>query len=221
SYTGVVGTDIYGDKMIEALKRKDIDVSHLRKLKGNTAITEVELVDGERVFGDYDEGVLKYLTLSDEDINFLSGHDIVISGLWGNVQSYFKKIKESSTKIAFDAATRPMDSAAQEALPYVDYFFFASDDVFNVKIKSLMKDLYEKGPKLVIVTLGELGSVVYDGKNYEKFGIIPCTVVDTMGAGDSYIAGFLTGILENKEIKEAMKLGAQTASETLSYNGAW
>ena len=66
------------------------------------------------------------------------------------------------------------------------------------------------------------GSMCYDGKDFHRFGIIPCEeVVDSMGAGDSYIAGFLKGMIEGKTIEEAMKLGAANATETLKYFGAW
>ena len=46
------------------------------------------------------------------------------------------------------------------------------------------------GPKLVIVTLAELGSVIYDG--YEFIDIPPYKIdlVDATGAGDTYMAGF-------------------------------
>ena len=44
---------------------------------------------------------------------------------------------------------------------------------------------------------------------------------DTMGAGDSYIAGFLKSILENKPIRSCMEAGAQNAGITLGYQGAW
>ena len=56
SYTGVVGSDKYGQIMIDALKAKGVDTSHVRRVPGSTAITHVELVDGERVFGDYGRG---------------------------------------------------------------------------------------------------------------------------------------------------------------------
>ena len=46
-------------------------------------------------------------------------------------------------------------------------------------------------------------------------------VVDTMGAGDSYIAGFLAGIVDGLSIEECMHQGAATATETLKYFGAW
>lgn len=48
-----------------------------------------------------------------------------------------------------------------------------------------------------------------------------CEVIDNMGAGDSYIAGFLIGILEGKSISECMQKGALSSSETIGYYGAW
>ena len=42
-----------------------------------------------------------------------------------------------------------------------------------------------------------------------------------MGAGDSYIAGFLFGLLRGKSIPDCMALGAQSSSVTLQYSGAW
>lgn len=218
---GVVGTDQYGKLMKEKIAEKGVDVSHIRFMEGSTAITHVELVDGERVFGEYEEGVLADFKLTDEEIDFLCSHDMVVTGLWGNVHDDLAKIQARGVKVAFDAATRPEDPAAVTAIPSVDYLFFATDDGDTPELRETMKQIKAKGPKLVITTLGEKGSIVYDGEKYTTFGIIPCNVVDTMGAGDSFIAGFLKGILEEKPVEECMKMGATNSSVTLEYNGAW
>ena len=42
-----------------------------------------------------------------------------------------------------------------------------------------------------------------------------------MGAGDSFIAGFLYAICEGKGIQEAMADGAANSSVTIAYSGAW
>ena len=85
-----------------------------------------------------------------------------------------------------------------------------------------MKEYHDKGPKLVVAMLGTDGSLCYDGKEYHSYGIVECDkVVDSMGAGDSYIAGFLSGIVEGLSIEECMHKGAATATETLKYFGAW
>ena len=221
SYTGVVGTDEYGKIMKEKMAEKGVDVSHIRFEEGSTAITHVELIDGERVFGEYEEGVLKDFKLTREEIDFLCEHDMVVTGLWGYIHENLAEIQSRGVENAFVAATRPDDEAARIAIPSTDYLFFATDDGDTPELRAQMKDIFDRGPKLVITTLGDKGSIVYDGNEYKTFGIIPCNVVDTMGAGDSYIAGFLKGILEGKPVEECMKDGASNSSVTLEYNGAW
>ena len=64
--------------------------------------------------------------------------------------------------------------------------------------------------------------MVYDGQEfYEK---IPYNrgkkIVDTMGAGDSFIAGYLS-CCDNTDVKEALYLGACNSAKTIQYKGAW
>lgn len=221
SYTGVVGDDEYGRFMIDAIRNKGVNVSNIKILPGETAITHVELVDGERILGDYEEGVMKDFKISDEDIEFFQTHDMVVSGLWGMIEEDLYKIKERGIPIAFDFANK-LDSPIVEKTIYdVDYAFFSYDGGDDGFIREYIKKNYRKGPKLIIVTLGEKGSICYDGTRFVYEKAIPCEVVDAMGAGDSYIAGFLFGVLSGKEIKECMKMGTQNASTTIKYCGAW
>ncbi len=221
SYTGVVGYDKYGKIMIDVLNAKGVDTSHLKVLPGSTAITHVELVDGERVFGEYDEGVMAQFKLTDEDIDFLCSQDMVVTGLWGKIENDLHKIKSKGTPIAFDFATKLNDPIIETAIYDVDYAFFAYDEGDNEFIRGYIKKMQAKGPKIVTATLGDKGSLAYDGKKFTAFGIVPCEVKDTMGAGDSFIAGFLRGILQCKELKECMHMGAANSSITLQYTGSW
>lgn len=221
SYTGAVGNDKYGKIMIDALNEKALDITHLRVLNGSTAITEVEVVNGDRILGDYYEGVLPEFKLSDEDIEFICSQDIVVTDFWGMVEDDLWKIKAKGTPIAFDFATKLTDSLVDKIICNVDYAFFAYDEGNNEFIRNYMKNIYSKGPKLVIVTLGELGSICYDGSDFVTYGIVPCEVKDTLGAGDSYIAGFLRGLLLKKDLRECMHMGAENAAITLQYHGAW
>lgn len=221
SYTGVVGSDHYGLLMKEAISAKGVDTSHVRTEEGSTAITYVEMVDGERILGDYEEGVQAKFCLRPEEVDFLREHDLVVTGLWGNVHGNLAEIRRRGVQTAFDAATRPGDEAAQIAAAASDYFFFAWDEGDGMELRMLLSALQSCGPRVVIATLGAQGSLAFDGQQYVKYGIVPCPVVDTMGAGDSYIAGFLKGILEEKTIEECMRLGAENAAVTLGYEGAW
>ena len=154
--------------------------------------------------------------------DFIQTHDMVVCDLWGKVEGQFRALKARGIPTAFDCATRPEDEASRIAMPYTDYLFFSSDDGDTPALRDQMKGYHSRGPKLVIALLGEHGSLCYDGSEFHKFGIVPCEhLVDSMGAGDSYIAGFLYGIVEGLPIDEAMQKGAANATETLKYFGAW
>ena len=84
-----------------------------------------------------------------------------------------------------------------------------------------LEAVQSKGPRVVVVTRGSKGSLAWDGKQRYCYGIAKCEVVDTMGAGDSFIAGFLYGILQGRSIPEAMEAGAENSAVTLGYSGAW
>lgn len=88
-------------------------------------------------------------------------------------------------------------------------------------IKGIHESNATKGPKVIIATLGKNGSIGYDGNSWYRFGIIECKVVDTMGAGDSFIAGFLYGILNGLNVQDSMEAGAQNSAVTIGYKGAW
>ena len=63
--------------------------------------------------------------------------------------------------------------------------------------------------------------MAYDGKEFVTSGIAGTKVVDTLGAGDSYIAGFLSKALKGESLKNCMEAGAKKAALTIGHFGAW
>ncbi len=222
SYIGAVGNDEYGKLISDSLAAKGVDVSRIKTLEGSTALSHVTRVDGDRVFGDYEEGVMADFKLNESDIDYLSSFDLVVTGLWGRTENYLKEIHDKGIPVAFDGAERPFDEAGLIALPSVDIAFFSDDKATDGEIKSKILEVAAKGPKIVVATRGSIGSMAYDGEKFYECGIVKLDqVVDTMGAGDSFIAGFLLSWLKKKPILECMQDGAKNSAITIGYNGAW
>jgi sugar/nucleoside kinase (ribokinase family) len=59
------------------------------------------------------------------------------------------------------------------------------------------------GPEIVIVTLAELGSVIYDGRRFIDIPPYPIELVDATGAGDTYMAGFTYEFLKTGDLRQA------------------
>ena len=72
--------------------------------------------------------------------------------------------------------------------------------------------IHSWGPKIVIVTLAELGSVIYDGKNFIDIPPFEVDLVDATGAGDTYMAGFTFEYLKTKDLKRAGCYASCTSS---------
>ena len=121
-----------------------MDVSHVHVDEGSTAVTYVEHINGDRVFGDYDEGVMAQFALTEEDIAFLGGHALVVSGLWGHAEGYLARIRQAGAVTAFDCSDRPEDPAAQTALPCTDIAFFSDDGSDDEALRQRLRQLAER-----------------------------------------------------------------------------
>jgi ribokinase len=76
------------------------------------------------------------------------------------------------------------------------------------------KRLSDRGAKVVVVKQGKQGSLVYEsnGDSFSRIPIYPATVKDVTGAGDAFGGGFLVGLDETGDPKEAALYGAVSAS---------
>jgi len=221
SYIGAVGNDENGRMIIDSLRRKKVDVSHVKVLEGNTAITHVQRINGERVFGDSDPGVTAGFVLTEEDISFITKHDLVVTGLWGYTEPFLPLLKNCGMPIAYDASDHPFLPHSREGMKYADYVFFSDDIADEEVLRKQMQEIAAMGPKVVVAMRGSLGSLAFADERYESFGTVSCDLVDTMGAGDSYIAGFLNAYLEGADLTECMRKGSENAAVTIAYKGAW
>jgi sugar/nucleoside kinase (ribokinase family) len=75
------------------------------------------------------------------------------------------------------------------------------------------------GPKLVIVTLAELGSVIYDGDRFIEIPPYPVDLVDATGAGDTYMAGFTFARLAGQSLRESGAFASCVSSVMIEQVG--
>jgi fructoselysine 6-kinase len=220
AYVGWVGEDEYGQQLRRELAAKGVDVSHVHGKAGITAQTFVELRGSERVLGDYVEGVMRDFCLTDEDLAWIGTFDILHAGIWGHVEPYLPALKAPHRIISFDFADKWDSPLWIKLAPSLDYAF-ASAHEDTIELRSRLREVAHRGAGTVIATLGAEGSLAYDGQRFYRQGAIAVEIVDTMGAGDAFIAGFLSAIAHDCTVEQAMQEGAQGAALTLQCHGAW
>lgn len=91
-------------------------------------------------------------------------------------------------------------------------------DILNTR--DILSKLLLLGPKMAVITDGEHGSYATDGQKYLKIGIFPIKLVEKTGAGDAYAAAFITALINDRPIEEAMVWGTVNASHVIQEVGA-
>ena len=76
------------------------------------------------------------------------------------------------------------------------------------EIPRIASSLLDAGVRCAVIKNGEKGAYAISQGEFIFVPPFPCRSVDSVGAGDGFNAGFLAGILENKSLAEAAKMGA-------------
>lgn len=80
----------------------------------------------------------------------------------------------------------------------------------TTEIKKFLDFLKEKGVTVPFISLGKNGSAALINNNYYYFEIPTVTVVNSVGSGDSTVAGIAVGIRRNLPLVDAIRLGMAT-----------
>jgi len=72
----------------------------------------------------------------------------------------------------------------------------------------------------IVITRGMEGATEYSQKAPIYQGIFPANAVDATGAGDSFLAGYLTGYASNLSSAESLTLGAQWATSAVEVSSS-
>jgi fructoselysine 6-kinase len=217
-YLGVLGTDPAGDLLRKALADEGVDTSLTRTVEGPNAYAVVRLVDGNRVFEAGHVGVSRF-RLTEEDLSRAASVELVHSGECSMVEDDLPRLAEAARLLSFDFSERPWEYVSELApLTTVAILSAASteDDPAG-----LAAEVAALGPRLVAVTQGAAGATLLaDGRLFHApAGDGP--VVDTLGAGDAFIARLLAGVVRGEELEGLLAASTRYATATCAEYGAF
>lgn len=99
-------------------------------------------------------------------------------------------------------------------------------EIFGLQLKNddeiiyYARELKKKGAKNVLISMAGDGAVLVDENNIaHRIGTPKGKVVNSVGAGDSMVAGFLAGYLENGDYQHALKMGTASGSASAFSEG--
>lgn len=217
---GITGNDASGRWMLEVLAREGLDTSHFRAGDGPTAIAYLDMDGSECLHVRYVEGVLKGVRYGEDQIAYAASHDLVHSTPWGHVDDHLASLKSEGALLSFDYSNKLSGPDVDHSLGFVDYAFFSMSGRAG-EAPSVIRSAVSAGARVAVATLGREGSLAWDGTRFHRHGIVPATVVNTVGGGDSFIAAFMHAVLHGADIPAALGEGAVLAATVIGEFGPW
>jgi fructoselysine 6-kinase len=218
SYLGVLGTDLAGALLRTSLQHEGVDTTLLRQENGSNAYAVVRIVDGNRVFESGHVGVSK-ITLGAPDLAAIAQAHIVHTGECSMVEEDLPRIAREASVLSFDFSERPWDYVEAYA-PYVDVAVLSAPGDCTDPA-GLAARVAALGPRTVAVTQGAHGAtLLVDGRTLQA-PAGPGQVVDTLGAGDAFIARLLVGLVRGERPDELLRAATRYATATCADHGAF
>lgn len=222
TYIGKLGTDDFGEYILNSLQTKGVDTKNIiRTSNYNTGATIVLNFQEERAMATY-PGAMSSLTIQDisEEALLSSKHLHVSSiflqqGLKPDIIKLLKRAKELGLTTSLDPQWDPSekwDIDLGELLKYVDVFMPNVSELkaitgisdFDIAIKSIMHS-----GRITVVKDGSNGAYLCKGKKMiHQPAFLNADVADSIGAGDSFNAGFIHYYIQDRTEKDCLEFGA-------------
>lgn len=218
AYVGAVADDPAGRLIRDTLIAEDVDTSHLRMATGLTAYCVIGHQGAERIFLANDLGVSRFVP-TDEDIGFLADHDAAHVGQSSGLDDWLKRIA-GQTRLSYDFSVH-RDRAHLEAIsPLCWLASFSAGDLTAEQTSDLMKTISDAGAQWVLATLGSKGAMLTDGRAKFVVDAPAISPIDTLGAGDTFIARTMVGLLQGDAPQKTLQAAGAEAARTCGYYGA-
>jgi sugar/nucleoside kinase (ribokinase family) len=221
SFLGKIGDDIFGDLVIQSLTSSNVLTDLI--------IRDKNLKTGATIVLNYEEdramithaGAMEKLSIDDISRDKLSSARhlhfssyFLQPGIRKDVSKMFELAKSLGLTTSLDAQWDPdekWDLNLKTILPNVDVFLPNQQELFHLTGTKTIDDAFEyiqDFANTVAVKMGKAGSVVLaNGIKYLKEPFLNKNVVDAIGAGDSFNAGFIRKYVQGSSIEECQTFG--------------
>jgi 2-dehydro-3-deoxygluconokinase len=237
-----LGDDPFGAMILSSLKKVGINTDYISIEEGKKGAIGIFIL----LFGDNKRPLTYRLPthhgwppkLDNNQTDYLLNVDLLhsagylhFSNLWNEgFLNLFKAAKEKGVKTSMDPQfpvtqlDPPWIKVLKPLIPFVDILMVDENEAMNLtnnkSIEAAANSLYEEGFEIIAVKMGEKGVLVKDKTQTTEIpAITPREFVDSIGAGDSFDAGFLQGLMEGKSLEESAKIGVFSASKSIEGVG--
>lgn len=215
SYFGAVGRDEAGRWTRQALIENHVSAAGLHELDAPTAYTDLDVdAAGERFIAFEDFGASAVYAPTPADLHQLAQMSHVHIGWFKGAAALRHALGGSPVTFSQDVAVNP-DAAGLD-------IGFDSVGPSEPLARAALQRLRATGCRVAVVTCGAMGSMATDGRDVVTTGSRALSsVVDTTGAGDTFIAGFLSAWKRGQPLAACLAAGRDAAAVTCGHVGGF
>ena len=233
---GKIGTDAFGDLILQALTDNGVDATGIRQdADVSTSFTFVAIAsDGERTFyhyiganGELCEADLNWELIKTTKILHIAGALVMPRFDGAPMANVLRETKRlgitTSLDTAYDATGKWMETL-EPCLHHVDIFMPSIVEAQQLtglsecrEIAQFLRNHYSI--QTIAIKMGENGSYISTPETEFSVPAYPVNVVDATGAGDAYVAGFLAGIIMGWDLEATGELASATGAACVTAIG--
>ena len=233
---GKIGTDAFGDLILQALTDNGVDATGIRQdADVSTSFTFVAIAsDGERTFyhyiganGELCEADLNWELIKTTKILHIAGALVMPRFDGAPMANVLRETKRlgitTSLDTAYDATGKWMETL-EPCLHHVDIFMPSIVEAQQLtglsecrEIAQFLRNHYSI--QTIAIKMGENGSYISTPETEFSVPAYPVNVLDATGAGDAYVAGFLAGIIMGWDLEATGELASATGAACVTAIG--
>lgn len=235
---GKIGNDGFGKYIHNSLREEKVNVDGLVMDPASSTSASVVLVDsgGERSFlhclganAEFTDKDVNYSIIEKSKIVFIAGTMLMPSFDGEPCTRVLKKSREMGKYTALDTAWDSKGrwmKVLEPCMKYIDLFMPSYEEAVQLSGKEKPEDIADvflsMGVKTAVIKLGKDGCFIKDsgGEKHKIPTYTDIKPVDTTGAGDSFAAGFLTGITQGWNLYECGKFANAVGTHCIMAVGA-
>jgi len=229
---GAIGNDTFGQVVTDTMRKSGVDISHIKKDEAlSTGLGVLLTREGDRSILTYSGtiGAARPEMLTDELLSASRhlhiGSYYLLTGVKDSLPDIAKRAKNYGLTVSLDTNWDPEEKwdLPDELLSSIDIIIPNENEAMLLTgaadILDAAQMLIKKVP-LVAIKLGAEGGMVVSKEGYIRLPAMDVAVVDTIGAGDCFAAGFVYAYLNGENPEKCLRAGIYCGSMNTTCSGA-
>jgi 2-dehydro-3-deoxygluconokinase len=246
AYVSRVGADAVGRMAMAVLRGEQVDVSHVAvdpELPTALMVREQRTSDLHQVAYFRTGSAGSRLAPDDVPADLITRADLMhVSGITLGLSSSARDAVRHAISLAhgagrlvsLDVNHRSALWSAQDAgsvlrplLGQVDIVFGGDEELSLLcaeptsDVAQVAQAILAAGPNTVVHKRGAAGAAAYDASGRSSAAAVPATMVDPVGAGDAFVAGYLSAVLDGEPVQACLRRATACGAFCVSVPGDW